>query len=77
MQDKELHQHILGLTSPWTVRDVNLDTENQEIRIQVDHPRGTKFCCLEDSLGRHHLGWDRLGFGKAKASVAGENTWQR
>ena len=47
MQDKELYQHILGLTSPWTVRNVNLDTENQEIRIQVDHPRGTKFCCPE------------------------------
>ena len=47
MQDKELYQHILGLTSPWTVGNVNLDTENQEIRIQVDHPRGTKFCCPE------------------------------
>jgi len=47
MQDKELYQHILGLTSPWTVRDVKLDTENQEIRVQVDHPRGTKFCCSE------------------------------
>jgi len=47
LQDKDLYQHILGLTSPWTVRNVNLETENQEIRIQVDHPRGTKFCCPE------------------------------
>jgi transposase len=47
MQDKELYQHILGLSSPWTVRDVKLDMENQEIRVQVDHPRGTRFCCPE------------------------------
>jgi hypothetical protein len=32
MQGNELYQHILGLTSPWTVRDVNLDTENQRLR---------------------------------------------
>lgn len=25
MQDKELYQHILGLTSPWTVPEVKLD----------------------------------------------------
>jgi len=24
MQDKELYQHILGLTSPWTVRECSL-----------------------------------------------------
>ena len=24
MQDKELYQHILGLTSPWTVRERSL-----------------------------------------------------
>jgi transposase len=47
MQDKELYQHILGLTSPWMVRDVKLDTENQEIRVQVDHLRGTRFFCPE------------------------------
>jgi hypothetical protein len=47
MQDKDLYQHILGLTSPWTVRDVKLDMENQEIQVQVDHPSGTRFCCPE------------------------------
>ncbi len=25
MQDQELYQHILGLTSPWTVSGVKLD----------------------------------------------------
>ncbi len=25
MQDKELYQHMLGLNSPWSVQDVELD----------------------------------------------------
>ena len=49
MQDKELYQHILGLCTPWQVTDVKLDTSAQEIRVQVDHPRGTKFCCPDCS----------------------------
>ncbi|WP_436717197.1 ISL3 family transposase [Roseiconus lacunae] len=47
MQDKDLYQQILGLKSPWTVSDVQLDHEQSEIRVQVDHARGTKFCCPE------------------------------
>jgi hypothetical protein len=47
MQDKELYQHILGLTAPWTVSEVKLDMDSQEIRVRVQHPRGTKFCCPE------------------------------
>jgi len=45
MQDKKLYQHILGLQSPWTVSEVKLDLQSQEIRVRVEHPRGTKFCC--------------------------------
>ena len=45
MQDKELYQQILGLNSPWSVSDVELDHEASEIRVNVGHPRGTKFCC--------------------------------
>lgn len=45
MQDKELYQVILGLDSPWTVSEIELDTDDGEIRVQVDHPRGTKFRC--------------------------------
>jgi hypothetical protein len=33
MQDVELYQHISGLSSPWTVRDVKLDIENHDIRV--------------------------------------------
>lgn len=45
MQDKELYQHILGLQSPWSVSEVKLDMESQEIRVRVEHHRGTKFSC--------------------------------
>ena len=47
MQDKELYQHILGLTSPWTVADVKLDVAEEEIQVKVEHPVGTKFCSPE------------------------------
>ena len=47
MQDKELYQQILGLVSPWTVASVELDHQAQEIRVQVEHPRGAKFRCSE------------------------------
>lgn len=49
MQDKELYQQILGLSSPWTVSDVQLDHDAQEIRVRAEHPRGAKFCCPECS----------------------------
>ena len=47
MQDKELYQHILGLDSPWSVSNVELHTEAEEILVYVDHPYGTRFCCPE------------------------------
>jgi transposase len=45
MQDKELYQHILGLDSPWSVSNVELHTDSEEILVYVDHPSGTRFCC--------------------------------
>jgi transposase len=50
VQDKELYQHLLGLSSPWSVGKVELDTEAQEIVVAVEHPRGTKFCCPDCQL---------------------------
>lgn len=47
MQDKELYQHILGLNEPWSVANVHLDTTNEQIVIEVEHPQGTRFCCPE------------------------------
>ena len=45
MEDRDLYQQILGLESPWTVREVQLDTDEEQIDIFVDHASGTKFCC--------------------------------
>ena len=55
MQDKELYQQILGLSSPWSVSDVELDHKASEIRVKVNHPRGAKFCCpdCDAQLGCH------------------------
>jgi transposase len=47
MQDRELYQHLLGLSSPWSVSDVRLDVAGEEIVVRVDHPLGTTFCCPE------------------------------
>jgi transposase len=47
VQDKELYQSILGLTSPWQVAHVELDAEAQEIRVHVEHPPGARFPCPE------------------------------
>ncbi len=38
MQDKELYQQILGLSSPWQVTSVELEKASQEIRVGDDHP---------------------------------------
>jgi hypothetical protein len=42
MQDKELYQQILGLQSPWSVSEVKLELESQQIRIR-DAKRATGF----------------------------------
>jgi transposase len=47
MQDRELYQQILGLKNPWTVSQVNLSIERQQVDVFVEHPSGTKFCCPE------------------------------
>ena len=47
MLDKDLYQQILGIGAPWHVADVDLDASSQEVRIRVNHPRGTKFQCPE------------------------------
>ena len=45
MQDNKLYQQILGLSSPWQVTSVELDKVSLEIRVQVEHSRGTKLSC--------------------------------
>jgi len=45
MQDRELYQEIPGLKSPWSVSQVTLNLEQQQVDVFVEHPSGTKFCC--------------------------------
>ena len=40
MQDSELYQQILGLMAPWTVVNVRLIPEEEEIVVEVAHPPG-------------------------------------
>ena len=47
MRDRELYQQILGLKAPWKVSEVKLSIEQQQVDVFVEHPTGTKFCCLE------------------------------
>ena len=47
MEDRELHQHWLRLTSPWTVSQVTLETEAEEMVVRVEHPLSEKLCCRE------------------------------
>jgi transposase len=49
MQDRELDQQLPGLGSPWSVSEVELRLEDQEILVRVEHPRGTKFPCPDCS----------------------------
>jgi transposase len=50
MQDQELYQEILGLKSPWSVTNVTLNLEEQQVDVLVEHPPGTRFCCPQCSL---------------------------
>lgn len=45
MKDTELYRHLLGLESPWTVANVNLDITAQRVDVHVEHPKGQKWPC--------------------------------
>ena len=44
-RQESLPAYSRPLQSPWSVSEVKLDMESQEIRVRVEHPRGTKFGC--------------------------------
>ena len=44
MQEIEFYDRILGLTAPWFVSEVKLDTEACQVDVFVEHPSGTSFC---------------------------------
>jgi transposase len=44
MRDKDLYAAILGLTSPWVVREVELRAEAEEVEVFIEHD-GRRFAC--------------------------------
>lgn len=47
MRDIELYRHLLGLQLPWTITDVKLELDKQQVHIWVGHPEMTLFACPE------------------------------
>lgn len=47
MRDKELYRKILGIEEPWTVKDVELDREQGEVRVELAHRAGERLRCPE------------------------------
>jgi transposase len=56
MRDRDLYAQILGLTRPWSVIDVELDTSDEEVRVLVRHDGSATLCCPE--CGRASPGYD-------------------
>lgn len=47
MQDKELFQIALGIKSPWYIKDLELNIQEEQVTIYIDFERGSKFECPE------------------------------
>ncbi|MCZ6799521.1 MAG: ISL3 family transposase [Nitrospirae bacterium] len=45
MQDTALYQHLLGLTSPWTVGRVELNIKEQCVEVWAEHGDGVVWAC--------------------------------
>lgn len=45
MQDRELYQHILGITEPWTVSRLELNVQDREVNVWVEHPKHQRWAC--------------------------------
>jgi transposase len=56
MQDRDLYALILGLVTPWEVRDVKLDLKGGEVRVMVAAKLGATFSCPE--CGKPCPGYD-------------------
>lgn len=49
MHDKDLYATILGVTSPWVVRDVAVRAEEEEVEVFIEHDGSQALCCPECS----------------------------
>jgi len=47
MKDPDLYSHILGLTNPWFVDAVELNTAEGRVDIYVEHGPGVSWSCLD------------------------------
>jgi transposase len=47
MQDRALYDQILGLSSPWYVARVELNAEDQQVDVFLEHTVGITFACPE------------------------------
>ncbi len=64
MRDKELYEGILGLEWPWRVINVELDTSQREVRVEIDNEERRLPCQVcGTQCPRHddqHRGWRHL-----------------
>jgi len=51
VKDRELYWYLLGLKSPWTVRQVSLDIKGRRVDVWAEHPEGQFWGCPECSKG--------------------------
>jgi transposase len=49
VRDTELYQHLLGLSSPWTVNRVALDAAAGRVDVWAEHDKKARFTCPECS----------------------------
>jgi transposase len=47
MQDRQLYQQILGITAPWSVKHVELDLKQGEVRVFLEHAADAQWSCPE------------------------------
>ena len=47
MRDTELYQHLLGITTPWTVERVALDVPGGRVDVWARHDKKARFACPE------------------------------
>ncbi len=46
MNDKQLYTEILGITSPWEVKDVQMDPTASQVEVVVDYTKSTAPCAV-------------------------------
>ncbi len=46
MNDKQLYAEILGIVSPWEVKDVQMDLGASQVEIIVDYIKATAPCAV-------------------------------